>query len=154
MPAESGSGIGPFESCAENIVEARFHPIVVVENMDPPALCLSNALIEAQERTSSIETGGGNQGARKQQHCAHIENFFPARSWEIFQSTDLSINPKVNEAATVLYNINISCPSIPLLKRVAALIASMHFKADFQAIDPKSLQPIAKQVQAVVKSFV
>ena len=64
---------------------------------------------------------------RKTQVCPNIEAFFPATIWATMESVGLSLYAKLVAVATFLQaSLNISCPAIPLLQRVIAIVTEVH----------------------------
>ena len=109
-----------------------------------------------KERIASVlaagHAGGENRTEhRKNQSCPNIEDFLTEEVWASIQDKNVSLYAKIGKLALfVQYGLNISCPGIPLLQRLASILVQTDTGNQLQT--PESRKQAARKLQEAIKA--
>ena len=104
------------------------------------------AVVLAAEQKSVGQSGA----TRKNQHCGNIEDFMTSAVWDRSLDKSKSLTFKLMSLATFVQgSLNISCPSIPLLKRLISILDGCHEGHDLAT--PQLKKDAAKKLQEFIK---
>ncbi|CAK0788088.1 unnamed protein product [Prorocentrum cordatum] len=113
-----------------------------------------------QEQMARLATAVGNSGgqpkqkaARENQTMNYVESCLTDHDWTCVQDAGLSVEAKLQVLAERLWRLGVTCPSIPLVKRVVAIVTLCGLPAESDGATPDTKKKWCTTLKGYIKGL-